>query len=264
MQKGSQSWNDIRREMKADPPASQEPAVHRVAEVDIDFEASPWDFAVKNAEEIARHWSVRSRENPGFFEGTVLMLRTHSLSGSRFSAVAMPVQFSQYLFWREHGQPDRSVRHVFSGAAIELAGGILAVQAGPDTLNAGRLHLPGGFVDMDDVIGKPPVQKVDVRRQFIREAGEELGLLPADLSEPSCYYITTIRSEIGIVASIRTDLSEAEVHARLQHHHLATGDREVKDVLVVREPREIAEQQAVPHVATVLKKILSRRRAPHR
>lgn len=194
--------------------------VTEVSDVSIQVADAPWPFAEAHRAAIARHWQVRSVENPAMFNGRILILTDWALDTCAFRATAIEVDFADFLYWREHGRPDRTVRHVFGAAALMLSdGGLVTALASAGTINHGQLHFPGGFIDPDDVVATPEGRFIDVPAQIRREMREEVGLAGSDLSFPGQYLIAQVACEIGLIAVVETPASPGDLKHRLAAHN---------------------------------------------
>ncbi len=243
------------------------PAIEWVGRVDIGVSAAPWPFAQANRDAIAAHWRQRSAENPAMFNGRVLILADWNIDGTGFHGTAIGVDFADYLYWRETGRRDTTVRHVFGAAAIQPAdGGIVTGLAGAGTINVGRLHFPGGFIDSDDVAEAPgggPV--VDLVGQIYREIAEEIGLSRQTVSGPNGYLVVQVDNEIGLVGLFETALRGAEVAAALEAHNRGAGANhhgadgpEIQALKLLTSPAQLEGHTVAAYAEAVVRYLLGR------
>ncbi|MEO1719140.1 MAG: hypothetical protein AAFR23_02805, partial [Pseudomonadota bacterium] len=174
--------------------------VARVA-LTLGRESIPFGHAAQSA--IDAHWASRASRNPALFDGAIVMLGAYDISHDTLRARCLNARFRDYLFWREvcdrgrkfcaddaEGAALRNVRHLFGcGLLITRDGGFVTVRAAAGTMNDGRLHLPGGFVDRTDAADRHGTASVDIDRQIARELDEELGLSHAMLEPQSGYIV---------------------------------------------------------------------------
>ncbi|MEM7776001.1 MAG: hypothetical protein AAF732_10360 [Pseudomonadota bacterium] len=209
--------------------------VNRVRSLRVTANDEDWLFARDNADKIAAHWQTRVAQNPAFFNGKILMLRDWRVIEDAFTATAVSVDFAAFLYWREQAPDDRSVTHVFGTAAIVLAdGGVVTAHAGPGTINDGQLHLPGGFIDPQDiqVIGSEAVVDLDLHAK--RELSEELGLRADELGRRTETHACWTGREIGLIGVYHSVLKASDLEVRLAQHTIESGQSEVTAVHVVR------------------------------
>jgi hypothetical protein len=144
-----------------------------VATVRLTTSAQPWAFAVENQDAIDAHWTARQRQQPNFFNGTVLVLAGYDVTAERcLDARFLWTDFKSFLFWRESGWPDRTVMDAFGSALIFSASGkLLLGQQRDGHLNGGLCYPPSGFIDAADVTAEGAI---DIEHSVRREIDEEL------------------------------------------------------------------------------------------
>ncbi len=121
------------------------------------------------------------------------MLASHSLGADRFEGQLMPVEFKSFLYWKEHGYPDTSVRDTFGSALIRSAEGhILLGRQRAGNINAGLAYLPGGFIDGRDVAADG---SIDIAASVAREVAEETGLGAGDIERMPGFYPHVCRAD---------------------------------------------------------------------
>jgi hypothetical protein len=171
---------------------------------------------------IDAHWLVASKANPNHFDGAILMVGRWGQEGRRLLAGAFPARFRDYLYWRAEGRPEWGFRHLFGAGVIRLhSGEIVMVRAASGTMNAGTLHLPGGFVDQSDVVDGE--FRVVIDGQIARELSEELGLSAGDLKPAGGYLILHYQNEIGVLRLMQPVGADNDLRHRIRAH-VAAGD----------------------------------------
>ncbi|MEM9029290.1 MAG: hypothetical protein AAGC70_13060 [Pseudomonadota bacterium] len=232
-------------------------SVDRARSLRVEASDDDWPFARDNADEIAAHWQARVAQNPAFFNGQILMLRDWRVVEDAFTATAVSVDFAAFLYWREKAPDDRSMTHVFGTAAIILAdGGVVTAHAGPGTINDGQLHLPGGFIDPQDiqVIGSEAVVDLDLHAK--RELSEELGLRADELGPRTETLVCWTGREIGLIGVYHSVLKASDLESRLAQHTIESGQSEVTAVYVVRDVHAPMPGTLMPYARAVVDVLL--------
>ena len=80
-------------------------SVRRVAACLLRAKAYDWPFAKVEAAAIDAHWSRRKAEQPGFFNGRVLMMTAASMQGNPLGSLTWPVDFIQNVALCSHIRP---------------------------------------------------------------------------------------------------------------------------------------------------------------
>lgn len=180
---------------------------------------------------IDAHWTAATAGNPSYFDGAIVMLCAWQIDNGCFVGEAFPARFREYLYWRSLGRPDWGFRHLFGAGAIVLGDGrLVMVRAAGGTINAGHLHLPGGFVDQSDV--RSDGRSVDIAGQIIREIGEELGVSPTMVQTSDRWLVVSFANEIGIVRLMRPALSDAKFCEAVTAYVSAQGDQAAENASV--------------------------------
>lgn len=218
------------------------------------------------APEIDAHWQSAQRANPSLFDGAIVMLARWQFANEHFEATCFSANFREYLFWRESGRPDWGFRHLYGVAAIQLHGGaLLVVRAAPHTINSGRFHLPGGFVDLADADrGSAPGSQIDIAGQIFREIEEELGVARADVVPTGHWLVIDDGSEIGVVMVLRPAMDDARFQARVLDGVQGTGAAgpravdaaENTEVQFVASADDVGTEAWVPYCARVARTLL--------
>jgi hypothetical protein len=230
-------------------------SVRRVADCVLRADAYDWPFAKGEAAAIDAHWSRRKAEQPGFFNGRVLMMTAASMQtssdGSQFSATLFEADFKSFLYWRETGHRDRTVRDAFGSALILSAEGyILLGRQHAGNINGGLAYPPGGFIDRRD-IGSDGT--IDIVASTAREVAEETGLDEGDLDPRGGLWLTTGGIQVSMAKEFRSPLEADALRARILERLAADPDPELADICIVRSIADIAALgDGVPDFARVL------------
>jgi 8-oxo-dGTP pyrophosphatase MutT (NUDIX family) len=204
-----------------------------IARLDLRFEPRPWRFADERRAAIDAHFAALRRDKPATWNGRVLVLHEHRLSGTEFSGAYLETDFASFIAWRDWGWPDRSVHNCFALAALRAADGafLLGVMA-EHTANAGRVYFPGGTPDPTDVVGGT----VDLTRSVLRELAEETGLTEADVAPEPGWHLALGGPRIALLKILESRLSAEALRRRVKDFLASQDQPELADLRIVRGP----------------------------
>lgn len=208
-----------------------------------------WPFAEAEAAAIDAHWARRSAENPGFFNGVIHLLRHHTFENGVFKGELVRTDFKSYLYWREMGFPDASVRDAFGSALIRSAEGhVLLGRQREGNINSGLTYLPGGFIDARDV---GVDGSIDIAASVLREVEEETGLPAGGLIRRPGFHVTVTSPLISIAVEL-VSIAPAEVlRTAMLAHMAADPESELTDAVIVRSSADLSGL-AMPDYARIL------------
>ena len=173
---------------------SEQARLLEVAELDLGFEHSGWEFAERQAAAIATHWARLTKAKPSLFNGRVLLLgerviETRPDGKLKLKGVYFETDYADFLAWSEFGHPGGPVDNCFAMAALRSDdGAFLLGEMAHHTYNAGQIYFPAGTPDPDDVFD----DRVDLEASARRELLEETGLLAAETNvAPSWTVVVT-------------------------------------------------------------------------
>jgi NUDIX domain len=225
----------------------------RIARCALRVGAELWAFAGRRRAEIAAHWQRASAERPKLFDGTVYMLRDGVLDDESFRGTYVRTDFKSFLYWRENGYPDASVRDSFGSAVIRSAEGhVLLGRQTSGNVNAGLAYPPGGFIDTRDVTADG---SIDIDASITRELAEETGLDPLELRRTPGYVLTRAGALVSIGIEWRSPMSAVALRERILAHVRRQAVPELADVVIVRSVPEI-DEDTTPRYAQVLLRAL--------
>jgi 8-oxo-dGTP pyrophosphatase MutT (NUDIX family) len=207
-----------------------EVSIHRIAHLDLRFVERRWAFAEERRAEIDAHFARLQRDKP-LWNGRVLLLCEHALSGETFRGAYLETDYASFLAWRDWGFPDASMRNCFAPAAVQGAdGGYLMGEMAADTANAGQIYFPCGTPDPDDRVG----DRVDLAVSACRELQEETGLSADELDVDPLWYAVFDGPRIAMMKLMRSrETAEMlRTHVRAYLHRDTT--RELADIHIVR------------------------------
>ncbi len=208
--------------------------VERVQSLELQVTQEPWPLARDKAEAIAAHWARRSAENPAFFDGRVLVLRHLTVSDGACRGTMSLERFSAFLYWRDHPGVDRQSFDGFVSAVLRSRDGdVMLARHAAGTLNAGRVVVPGGFLDPHDVTGDGTV---DVAAAAARELAEETGIDVAQLARGPGFLVTRVGHQVSFAVEHRSALGTADLVRAMQDglgSHAPDGVQELTEIVAV-------------------------------
>ena len=235
------------------PPESEDGTV-RIARCELGVAPQPWPFEDRCAAEIAAHWQRAVAERPKLFNGTVYLLREGTLEGATYKGTFVRTDFKSFLYWRESGYRDASVRDGFGSAVIRSAEGhVLLGRQTSGNVNAGLAYPPGGFIDARDV----HAGAIDIEASVARELTEETGLEAAELERVPGYLLTRAGPLVSIGIEWKSPLPAATLRARILASLQRQTVPELADIVIVRSPDEIDADMMPRFTHALLRLLLS-------
>ena len=148
---------------------------------EIIVESWRWNFAHERAEDIARHFAARRRQQPALWNGRVLLLHRLAIENGVLREASFETDYASFLAWRDWGCADAGVFNVFAAAALQAAdGSYLVGRMAPFTSVAGQWLFPCGTPDPKDVSAGMLDLAGSVRRELLEETGLALGSLQVE------------------------------------------------------------------------------------
>jgi 8-oxo-dGTP pyrophosphatase MutT (NUDIX family) len=223
--------------------------VQRIDRCELVVGGGRWAFAEAHAAEIDAHWQRRLSASPGMFNGVIHILGEGAIADGGLSGRMLRTDFKSFLFWKDHGYPDRSVRDAFGSALLLSAEGhVMLGRQAAGHLNSGLSYLPGGFIDARDA---DVAGRIDVAASVAREIAEETGLDVAQLTRDPGFITTEAGALLSIAVAYRSPLSSKDLQAAIHAFIAAEVEPELSEVVVVRCAADL-EGLAMPHYAEVL------------
>jgi hypothetical protein len=198
-----------------------------------------WSFPTAHRDVIEAYWQRRTAENPKLFNGKILLLDRWSLSDGKFEGSCLVDDFKNFLYWREHGTPDRTVFNFFAAAALHSREGWLIVaRMASHHSSAGRIFMPCGSLHTDDV----KAGRVDLDGNIFREIAEELGapLCDGELQQP---FLIFDGARIAYMRAIKLRQSAAEIVASVDRHLAAIDEPEFSSLLFVKGMADVIKPE---------------------
>jgi 8-oxo-dGTP pyrophosphatase MutT (NUDIX family) len=232
-----------------------------VAELDLAFEASRWDFAERRAASIAAHWARLRKSKPALFNGRVLLLGRRVIEARadgalRLRGVYFETDYADFLAWREFGYPGEPVDNCFSMAALRGAdGAFLLGEMASHTYNAGQVYFPAGTPDPNDVFEG----KVDLAASARRELFEETGVRAGETTVAPGWTLVFAPQRIACMKLMTLPIPAARVKARIDAYLERDPHSELSRMHIVRSPRDIDERLVPIFVASYLRDMFAQR-----
>ncbi len=214
--------------------ALSDAVVLRIERCRLRLSGKSWAFALGNRPQIEAHWQKRRACNPGFFNGKIYVMEPPRISGGLLTANFIETDFASFLYWKDNGYRDTSVRDGFGSALIRSRGGeVLLGRQLPGHVNAGLLYMPGGFIDQRDVRDDG---LVDIDGSIAREVGEEIGLGFEHFLRQPGYLVTQIGCQISIAVELISPLPAQSLREMLLERIAQQNDPELSDFAIYAEP----------------------------
>ena len=226
-----------------------------VAELDLAFESSRWDFAERQAGAIATHWARLTKAKPSLFNGRVLLLGkrlivTRSEGTLSLKGVYFETDYADFLAWTAFGHPGDPVENCFAMAALRSAdGAFLLGEMAHHTYNAGQIYFPAGTPDPDDVFD----DRVDLEASVRRELLEETGLLAAETNMAPGWTVVITSQRIACMRLMTFPLPAIRLKARIEAFLARDPLAEFVRMHIVRDPEDIDEKRVPSFVADYLR-----------
>jgi len=240
--------------MRPDPSLLPPEFIGRVDRLRLTTTDTPWALAGANASAIAAHFEHRRNGNPAFFDGQVYVLRQLHRQLDAIVGTFSLERFSAFLFWRDGLGADLATLDGFATALVRSAEGhVLAGRAAPGTLNAGRVYLPGGFIDARD---QRPDGTIDIDASVARELVEETGLAVTDLTRIPGYIVARHGRHCCFAIEYRSPLTAAALLERVQRGFAVATDGELSEVLTIGGLEELARHDTLEHARFLVANLL--------
>jgi ADP-ribose pyrophosphatase YjhB (NUDIX family) len=226
----------------------------RVEQLLLSASDTPWPLAVENAAAIGDHFARRKAANPSFYDGEVFVLRDVWLGPSGIQGQFSLERFSSFLYWRDGLAHDGTTLDGFGSALVRSSEGhVLGVKASTGTLNAGRVYLPGGFIDRRDVRSD---RTIDIDASIARELAEETGLDAGALRRVPGYIVARHGRHCCFCIEFRSPLAAEDLRAHMVAGITRDRDRELTDVIVIRDARDLERHDVLDHARLVAANVL--------
>ena len=240
---------------------SEQARLLEVAELDLAFESSPWEFAERQAAAIATHWARLTKAKPSLFNGRVLLLgkrliQTRPDGTLRLRGVYFETDYADFLAWSEFGHPGGRVHNCFAMAALRSDdGAFLLGEMAHHTYSAGQIYFPAGTPDPDDIFD----DRVDLEASARRELLEETGLLVAETNMAPGWTVVIADQRIACMKLMTFPLPAVRLKARIEAFLARDPLAEFARMHIVRDPEDIDEERVPSFVADYLRYAFAQR-----
>ncbi len=229
----------------------------RIETVRARVSTAPWPLAVDHAGAIGAHWRRRLAENRAFYDGQVFVLRQLAIAPPRVDAVFSLERFSAFLYLRDHPHLACDSLDGFCSAVIRSAdGAVLVGKTSATTLNAGRLNVPGGFLDARDA---RPDGTIDIDASAARELAEETGLDVRSLTRHPGYRIVRAGRLCSFAVTYQSALDATTLRGVMLEGLARDSQRELSDVVILRDPNALDDLDLLPHARRLVRATLDER-----
>ncbi len=192
------------------------PRIEKIATIAFRLEPKPWRFATDHDSEIDAHWAKLLSRNPHYYNGRVLLMHRvgvrETAEGRVLEGGCLIAEYKAFLAWRDFGFPDAAIYNGFAMAALRSADGAFMLgEMGASTSSPGQIYFPAGTPDPSDLVG----EAVDLDGSVLRELAEESGIAARDVALDPGWTVVFQGSRIACMKIVRSDLSAAELVARV-------------------------------------------------
>jgi 8-oxo-dGTP pyrophosphatase MutT (NUDIX family) len=234
---------------------SEQAHLLEVAELDLAFESSRWEFAERQAAAIATHWARLTKAKPSLFNGRVLLLgkrliETRPDGTLSLKGVYFETDYADFLAWTAFGHPGGPIDNCFAMAALRSDdGAFLLGEMAHHTYSAGQIYFPAGTPDPDDVFD----DRVDLEASARRELLEETGLLAGETSIERGWTVVIASQRIACMKLMTFPLPAIPLKARIEAFLARDPLAEFVRMHIVRDPEDIDEERVPSFVADYLR-----------
>jgi 8-oxo-dGTP pyrophosphatase MutT (NUDIX family) len=240
---------------------SEQAHLLEVAELDLAFESSRWEFAERQAAAIATHWARLTKAKPSLFNGRVLLLgkrliETRPNGTLALKGVYFETDYADFLAWTAFGHPGGPIDNCFAMAALRSDdGAFLLGEMAHHTYSAGQIYFPAGTPDPDDVFD----DRVDLEASARRELLEETGLLADETSIEPGWTVVIASQRIACMKLMTFPLPAIPLKARIEAFLARDPLAEFVRMHIVRDPDDVDEERVPSFVADYLRYAFAQR-----
>jgi 8-oxo-dGTP pyrophosphatase MutT (NUDIX family) len=219
--------------------------VLRVSSCRLTVEPSVWPYEQANAAPIDAAWELRLARHPHEFNGVVHMARASTLAlNTNADATATwtctagmwRTDFKSFMHWRDAGYPEADALDAFGSVILRSADGAVLLGRQRSGINAGRVYLPGGFIDARDVGDDGTI---DIDSSVSRELAEETGLEAASLARRPGYLVTRVGRLLSIGVEFHSTLPSVELRTLILRTIASDPDPELDDIVIVSAAADV-------------------------
>lgn len=223
-----------------------------VSSADIRFVRDAWAFAEDRGAEISAHWRDVCAENPDLYNGRVLKARNCRVEGGVFRAEAIETDFASFLYWRDSGFPDHSMKNLFGTAAVwSSEQDLILGRMSSWTANAGLIYPFGGSLGPEDVSG----DQVDMSASTARELAEESGLDINEAIVTPGFLAIFDGPRVALLTTLTFPLSTSDLVARIEAFLASERKPELDGVHVVRSLADLLPERMPPYTQSYIRHV---------
>jgi hypothetical protein len=195
-----------------------------------------WPLARTCRGAIDAHFAELRRAGLEIWNGRMLLMRDHAIAGGALRGTFFAADYADFLYWRSHDFPDRTVINCFGmGALRSQDGAFLLGVMGEHTANARQVYFPAGTPEPDDVCGST----VDLLGNIVREIAEETGLGAHEISIGQGWSAIVAGDRLPLIKPVEAHGDAENLRGRILAH-LASEERpELSDIRIVRTQRDL-------------------------
>ena len=222
-------------------------AIAEAEQVELVVADADWPFAAANRDAIGKHFAALKSANPALFNGTLFMLGPHGLRDGMFRGELFRTDYASFLYWRDTGFSDTSVKNAFGSGALHGSDGALILGVMADhTANAGRIYPPSGSLDDDDLDQTDGTERIDVVRNIEREVAEETGLTIPKVASAS-WLIVDDGPRVAVMRRIDLAATGAELDTEITEYIARQAVPELSGTHVVTGPDDVVPGLMPPY-----------------
>jgi 8-oxo-dGTP pyrophosphatase MutT (NUDIX family) len=205
--------------------------------VEIAVESLAWEFAIRQRDEIDRHFARLQSERPALWNGRVLLLSRYAIRDGTLRGACFETDYANFIAWRDWNFPDPAVYNVFAAAALRAADGAYLVgEMAPYTASGGQLYFPCGTPEPADVDAGGAL---DLAGNLCRELREETGIDIGTLTVEPGWTLVRDRGFMGLMRRVTAAENADDLRARIMRYLASERQPELSDIRIVRGPDDL-------------------------
>jgi len=207
------------------------PQIAALERVEIALTPWRWEFAHGRADEIARHFAARRRQQPSLWNGRVLLVHRHAVDDGVLRGACFETDYASFLAWRDWGCPDTGVSNVFAAAALQAADGAYVIgRMAAHTSIPSQWLFPCGTPDPNDVTAG----MLDLAGSARRELSEETGLRIDSMQAEAGWTMVRDKGFLALIKRVVAAENADELCARIMSFLAREARPEFSEIRTVR------------------------------
>jgi len=207
----------------------------------VEFGYAPydWPYAQQFRDAIDTYFEELCRDKPTLWNGRVLLMRDFAIAAGALRGTFFETGYADFLHWRDHGFPDRSVVNCFGMAALHSRdGAYLMGVMGPHTVSAGSIYFPAGTPEPIDRRGST----VNLLDNVLRELAEETGLAAHEVGAAEGWSAVANGGYLALFKQLIINAPAEEIRARILRHLASERRPELADIRIARSTEDFDPQ----------------------